>query len=126
MPGGVAGDDDEPAALVLREQRGQVARMPRRVARHGVGQEVREPVQGFAGGDVRLRHELEDEDRAVDRHVAGDLERAPRSFGARRSRSAAPSSVGDAQRQTAATRSAASATRSSASRPERTASTIAA
>ena len=81
MPGGIADDEHEPATRV-RRQRGQVGRLLAESHRHGVGQEVGEPVQGLSRGDVRLRHELEDEDRDRDRHVAGDLERSPRSLGA--------------------------------------------
>ena len=126
VPRGVAGDDTSrrpscSASSAARSRGASSSRTPT-----ASGRSVREPVQRFARGDVRLRHELEDEDRAVDRR----RRRRSRARAARprrpRSRPAAPASVGDAQRQTAATRSAASATRSSASRPERTASTIAA
>ena len=64
MPSGVAGDDDEPAPLVRREESGQVGRLLVESHRHGVGQDVREPVQRLPRGDVGLRHELEDEERA--------------------------------------------------------------
>ena len=77
MPRGIAGDDHEPTAIVLAEQSGEVARALVELHRDGVWQEVREPVQRYSGSDVRFRHELENEDRACDRDVAGDLERSP-------------------------------------------------
>src|SRR4029079_1515393 len=76
------GDDDDAAALVLAEERPEVPRRVPQLDRDGAGKDVRRAVQRVAGGDVRLRDELEDEDRAGDRDVAGHPERPAGGFGA--------------------------------------------
>ncbi len=82
MPARVAGDDDDAATRVLLEECGEIAGSFAELNHDCVGEDVRGAVQGFARSDVRLRHELEDEDRAGDRGIAVDLERTARSFAA--------------------------------------------